>query len=428
MTGVTPIASSQAGIIGITLKEMPQRTRRSKVKISTPKKKKTPFADSGAIVGTKVGRMFNLPWASGVGKWLGSGIGQIFGSGDYQLAGPSPEYNVLTSSKQIPKFSTSSSTNIICHREYLGDIMGTTAFTNRVYPLNPGINETFPWLSTIAENYQEYRFHGLVFEFRPMITEFVTGGAPGTVVMATNYNADAPNYSTKQQMENSEFAVSVKPTLSLMHGVECAAKQSVLSSRYVRAGEVAVGQDLRLYDAGNFQFATTNNPLQNLGELWVSYCVEFFKPTLPKTVNGTIESQHLFRTGSLTGNPFGISTTFSYGNLQNFTITPTIVSFTASVNAYYMLTITGVAGTGATLSQPAVAYTNCVGVLFFADFNSSSNMTPNTGTVSDEWSYSTVFQSTGTSETNVSVALAGGTLPISSVDIVVTQMDASLFP
>ena len=149
------------------------------VKQKPKQSKQTPFSDVGRIVGNSAGRMLGMPQLSGIGKWLGSGIGSIFGSGDYAMTGPTPQYNIL--SGQVPQFSKTHATNIVSHREYLGDINGTTAFTNTTYPLNPGVSQTFPWLSTIAASYQQYKFHGLIFEFRPLITDFVTGGAPGVI-------------------------------------------------------------------------------------------------------------------------------------------------------------------------------------------------------------------------------------------------------
>jgi len=62
------------------------------------------------------------------------------------------------------------------------------------------------------------------------VTDFVTNGAPGVVIMAANYNADAKNYTTKQEMENSEYAVSVKPTRDLIHGIECATDHTIATA------------------------------------------------------------------------------------------------------------------------------------------------------------------------------------------------------
>ena len=301
--------------------------------------KKTPFSDTGGIVGNKIGSFFGkADIGKSVGRWLGSGIGSIFGSGDYTMVGQVPSYNVLASSKQIPQFSTTAATNIVCHREYLGDIQGTSAFTNQSYPLNPGLAQTFPWLSTVAQNYQEYKFHGVVFEFRPLITDFVTNGAPGVIIMSTNYNADSPLYTTKQQMENAEFAVSVKPTLALIHAIECAVNQTTIPHRYVRSGAVPANQDLRLYDYGNFQFATQSNPVQNLGELWVSYCVEFSKPILPATVGGQISTAKYFRSGVTAASPFGTTTTTFQGTLVA-SFTATTMTFLASPGSSYLINV-----------------------------------------------------------------------------------------
>jgi len=249
-----------------------------KEKSTKPKQKKTPFADTGRLLGGIASNVTGIPGLGNLGKLLGSHIGSIFGSGDYRIAGPTPTMNVLQGSP--PKFSSTRATNIVCHREYIKDITGTTAFANTVLRLNPGDTQTFPWLSTVAANYSQYRFHGVVFEFKSLITDFVVGGAPGVVIMSTNYNADDPAFTNKRQMENSEFAVSVKPTENIMHMIECAPDQTSINELYVRLGNNPTGIDLKTTDLAAFQLATQGNPAQLLGELWVTYCVEFFKPEM----------------------------------------------------------------------------------------------------------------------------------------------------
>jgi len=287
-------------------------------------KKNPPFADAGGLAGTIVGGMFNRPnLGRSVGRYLGSGIGGIFGSGDYTMTNMQPSYNVLTNGAQIPQFDRTRHSTVISHREYLGDITGTSAFTIREYPINPGMSNTFPWLASVANQFQEYRIHGMIFEFRPLITDFITAGQPGVVVMATNYNAEAPAYTTKQQMENSEFAVSVKPTCNLIHGVECAGNQTILPQRYVRNGSLVNDVDLQLYDYGKFQFATQGNPTVIIGELWVSYTIEFFKPILTPDLAQDAHGTHLKLYNVTTTNPCG-SLTATTGNLA---VTTTTSSF-----------------------------------------------------------------------------------------------------
>jgi hypothetical protein len=384
---------------------------------SQPKQKKqppTPFSDAGAIVGSKLGTMFNAPYLKGVGKWLGSGIGQIFGSGDYQVVGAIPSYNVMMNN-QIPKFSTSKQTNVICHREYLGDILGTAGFNNTAYPLNPGMSQTFPWLSTIAQNYQQYKFHGVIFEFRPLITDFVTNGAPGVVVMATNYNADAVPYTTKQEMENSEYAVSVKPTRELIHGIECDVTQTTIPQLYVRNGVPPTGQDLRLYDLGNFQFATQVNPVQNLGELWVSYCVEFFKPILPNDVGGNVLSGFVTRTGVTNASPLGTALTQGtpFGDLS-ISVTNTVVTFFANPGNCYQLTFYWAGSVAAVAGFPAVTFSGLTqSSNLFAGFGPAGQYTAPTTAVSiTAMTLTYLVRCTNLVPGNVTATLGGGgTLP-----------------
>lgn len=277
-------------------------------------RKATPFADTGRALGSVATHFTGIPGLKNIGSLFGAQIGRIFGSGDYQIAGPQPKVNALMGTP--PQFSSTRATNIVCHREYITDITGTTAFTNRVFPLNPGDTQTFPWLSTIAANYSQYRFHGVVFEFKPLITDFVVGGAPGVVVMSTNYNADDPLFTNKRAMENSEFAVSIKPTDPIMHMIECDPQQTSINELYVRVGNNPGGVDKKTTDLANFQFATVGNPVQLLGELWVTYCVEFFKPELPNS--GLSFGSHVTRTTAASATiDFGVTSTGSLGSISN---------------------------------------------------------------------------------------------------------------
>jgi hypothetical protein len=410
-----------------------QITRKVQQVAIAPKKKKkaTPFSDVGSIIGGGVGSMFGLPYAKGIGKWLGSGIGSIFGSGDYQMVGSQPEYNLLTNGAQIPKFSTTRQTNIVSHREYLGDITGTTAFTNRKFPINPGSAITFPWLSSIAQNYQQYKIHGLIFEFRPLITDFVTSGAPGVVVMATNYNADEPIYNTKQEMENSEYAVSVKPTCNLMHGVECASSQTPLSELYVRPGGIASNLDLKFTDLGNFQFASQGNPTQLLGELWCSYTIEFFKPILPNDIGGNIQSVTTQLTNVSNANPLGTTVGVVHGDLAGFDVTSNVISFLGQPGNYYFVMVRWEGSTGpAVLGYPGVTLTGLNIIPAFANQTVTSFVAPPPGTVTPlSCEYSGVFQVTATTASLVKLAFSGtGLLPTVSTaaNVFITQVSSEM--
>lgn len=395
----------------------------------TAKTPKTPFGDTGAIVGQRVGNMFGFKQAQNIGRWLGTGIGSIFGSGDYTVSGPQSSYNVFTNDRQTPKFSTTHATNIVCHREYLGDITGTAGFNNTLYPLNPGMEQTFPWLSGIAANYQQYKFHGLIFEFRPLITDFVTNGAPGVVILSTNYNADSPKFTTKQQMENTEFAVSIKPTREVIHGVECAMDETPLSQLYIRTGAPPTGTDLRTLDLGTFQFATQANPVQNLGELWVSYCVELFKPTLPGDfTGGAIDSIHVQRSGPIAGSSLGTATTIQSGNLNQVVFNSNAINWYSNTGAQWYITFTWTGSIAAAFT--AATFTPLNGSL---DVIANTSLNPSTaptaavvtavGTITMLYNYTGVNPGFGGINFNAGGTYPGGT---NFVDVYVTQLSNSV--
>lgn len=402
-----------------TVKQITKSMRRATIK--------TPFGDVGHLLGGAAGSMFGAAGiGSSVGRWLGSGIGSIFGSGDYTLVGGKPSYNVLTNSNQIPKFTSDGQANIVTHREYLGDISGTATFNINAYALNPGMSRTFPWLSTVASCYQEYRWHGLIFEFRPLTTDFANAGVPGVIIMSTNYNADAPLYLSKQQMENAEFAVSTKPTLSCIHGIECDVSQNVLGSKYVRNSEPPTGQDLRLYDQGNFQFATQNNsPTVVLGELWVSYCVELLKPILPSAIGGG-DSTHVIRAGTTGLSPLGIIQSSIPVNHLGVTTTSTTITFPNALTGNYLITISHI-GTAALFSGFTVSsVTNgSIKPNVYNNLTQASAQAPS-GVVSANAMYQTIVTLTPNNLSTV-VTFAAGTFPTNSfIDVIITAVTVDL--
>lgn len=214
---------------------------------------------------------------------------------------------------------------IITHREYLGDIYGpTTQFNNQSFQLNPGVEQTFPWLSQVASNYEEYEFKQLVFSYRSVTTDVgsSTTGQCGTIVMATNYNPDAKPFYDKGQMLEYAHAMSCKTTESMTHGVECDPKKSALTSRlFVRSGPPPPGtDDLKDYDTGKFQLAICNAPTsyQNLpiGELWCYYKVLLSKPKI------------------FTGRGNAISRWFAIGNNVSYGAKPTLRNGMISTQIY----------------------------------------------------------------------------------------------
>jgi len=386
-----------------------------------------PVSKIGAAAG---GYMFG-PLGAAVGKYLGAGIGAIVGTGDYQMSPFPSTYNVLTNSKQIPQFASGRNSNVICHREYLGDVTGSVSFSSTSYSLNPGIGSTFPWLCNVAENFEEYRIHGMIFEFRSTSSEYnTTNPSLGAVVMATQYNANSSAFTSKQQMENYEFAVSCKPSVSMVHGIECARAQSVVDELYVRTGSVGT-QDLRLYDLGTFNIATVGMAsAYTVGELWVSYCVELLKPRIPGSIGGTPYGFHLFQTGLASGasTQLGTASAVSVGNM-NQSVSSGVLTFSGFPGMKVLLTYWAYAGTS--ITAPTVTRGTGLNALTYLGSNSAADQNTNsfTGSTSTTVAYVAAYQFavSNVGWTSVTLTFTNQTIVgTASADIFVTELDTSL--
>lgn len=254
----------------------------------------------GSKLGSTVGSIFG-PAGSLVGGALGglaqSLIHKVTGFGDYQLPSYGINANKLLETNDPPIVQNNGKEFIIRHREYLGDIYsgiaGSTGnaapspFKIEEYNINPGLNRTFPWLANVAARFEEYSVEGMLFEFKSMYSDSAVqiGGSLGSVIMATSYNAAKTPFQSKIEMENYEFAMSSKPSVSMCHPIECAPSQSVLSEQYVRTDDNSISdQDIKFYDFGKFQIASQGIPCtgqaQSLGELWVTYQIKLLKPKI----------------------------------------------------------------------------------------------------------------------------------------------------
>jgi len=261
------------------------RKRRIKGRGDYTYEKPGPWGTNGRWIGKAIGST----WGKSAGKLgesvggLAHYIGKIFGSGDY-VASPAVQENTILS-PQIPSFSANATTVRVRHREFLGDILSSATantFDIQAFPINPGLAQTFPWLSQVCgATFQQYRLNGCVFEFRSMSSDALnsTNTALGQVIMATDYDSADTPFSSKQQMENTEFGVSCKPSCNMIHAIECAKKLTSVSEQYIRAYGNPSNTDIRLYDLGRFYIATNGcqGTNVNLGELWVSYDVTFIK-------------------------------------------------------------------------------------------------------------------------------------------------------
>lgn len=226
------------------------------------------------------------------------------GRGDYRVKRNSILHPTL--SEQVPAIGDIAGGTRVRHREFIEDIKSSTSFLNREYPIQPGDASVFPWLASLANNFEQYEIEGMVFEFKSTSADALnsTNTALGTVIMSTQYNSLAPAFTNKQQMENNVYTVSTKPSESIIHPIECEPSQTSVPTLYTYNGAVPPDGDLRLYNMGVFQLATVGMQAANvtIGELWVSYDIKLKKPQLDQgTAAAAQTALYNFRDGTTTG-------------------------------------------------------------------------------------------------------------------------------
>lgn len=222
-----------------------------------------------------------------LGSNVGRMIGGFFGSGDYIV-------NDIVHQRGTGTLKKGVHVNRITNCEYVRDIVskGTSDFSLSSSYIQATEETLFPWLKNVSKLYTKYRFTQLVFEYRSMSTDYSAAVGLGTIIMAPQYNVDAPVFTTKQQMEAATHAVSFKPSNSAMMGVECNPGDSnVKWYNVINREEI---ERSPMTDMGKFNVALTGVPTTvpsgtTLGELWVWYTVELVEPILASAPEPSIE-------------------------------------------------------------------------------------------------------------------------------------------
>lgn len=237
---------------------------------------------TGQMAAAKLGSMAGEALYNAGGKlysWL-------VGNGDYQLNSNSLLQGGGTTSETVQIQPVGNRAIRVTYKEYLGDVFthpsNAGQFYNTSYPINPGLPGVFPWLSTLANQYETWEPLGIVFEFRSTSSEYVATQALGSVIMATEYDTREAAFPNKQAMLNSAYSSEAKPSSQILHGVECAPNDKVMRQMYTRFGALPTGVDPHDYDLGIFQIASQGGATANLnlGSLYVHYDIIFRKEQL----------------------------------------------------------------------------------------------------------------------------------------------------
>jgi len=320
-------------------------TQPSKVVVQQKKNpvqpKVNPYKGLLSAVGSAAGGYLGGPIGSLLGSKAGDLISKITGFGAYKV-----NKNTLLSGNTIPSFRGVGDGVEICHREFIADVRSVTGFAVGDFHINPGLAQTFPFLSQIAAYFEEYDMMGLVFEYRPSSGSAVAGTNPamGVVVYATDYNSLAPNFGSKQQMESYEYSCSCVPFESMLHPVECAPRNNALDTLYIRTANTGTATaDLRLYDMGKFEVATAGQQAAGniIGELWVTYHVKLKKPRIDPAANAKADhiQSNPYNSGAASTALGSIGGLLTTGSSLNAVSNITTNSFMISNPGNYMIIV-----------------------------------------------------------------------------------------
>lgn len=216
---------------------------------------------------------------------------------------------------QPPRITQRLGDTIVRHREFIADVVGVTTFGVVTYAINPGVAATFPWLSTVAQRYESYRFQRLEFCYETTRSASTDGAVEGAI----DYDAaDAPPTTKSQLMAFcgavrsgvwQEFRFNAKPRDVVKFA----------SERFVRSGAPAANLDIKTYDVGNFHIGASGcADTSAIGELYVEYTVHLRTPQLSivaTTPSATLPQQYIYQGGTLAAdNIFGSAPVYFGGN------------------------------------------------------------------------------------------------------------------
>jgi hypothetical protein len=243
----------------------------------------------------------------------------------------------------------------ITHRELIGNVTGaaTTAFTNSfTLELNPGILATFPWLSTIAQNWETYLF------LKARLCYYTRTGSTtaGSVVIAPDYDAADASPPTEQIISSYQDVVEDVPWKDIVCTLRHSAMHPEGKRKYIRTEALANNLDIKTYDAANlFVFTVDSAAAAAWGKIWIEYEVVLFTPHAQTGLPVGLSGGSFFGSSGMTAAlPLGtVSNAFS--GTAGITYNTTTGALTFQKSGWYLIAI-NLTGTG--MSAPVYTLSN----------------------------------------------------------------------
>jgi len=205
--------------------------------------------------------------------------------------------------KGLTKNSTTNRSQMVVEEdEYVAEVTVANEpnFNVQQYSVNPGQAATFPWLSTLAKNFEKYEFEYLEFYYKREVSEYATNGQVGKVMMSFDTDASDNPPATKAQLEATDPHEDGLPSENIALVIPSSMLCQKLDAWYVRPGGVPPGADVKTYDVGNLNVATIgiNNNVA-VGELHVRYRCVLSIPVLENAIVQPAKSTAQFLTAGI---------------------------------------------------------------------------------------------------------------------------------
>lgn len=240
---------------------------------------------AGGIVGAAEGGVAGWETGAGISKALGWGTYEIpRGANDLVVGGhwaeqgngSAPVYHSLQGADEGGDV-------VISNRELVQLVKASADGSFKIDPFstNPA-DEVFHHLRQQASQYENFEFLGLMFQYVPMTGE---GGSNnlGVVGMATSYDPEHEReFSNLEDLLRFKGATTCKPSVGMLHGIECDPAKRSVKVMYVRDN---IKRDKPFTDPATFYIASQGCEANaTLGQLWVTYSVRLrnIKPYIPK--------------------------------------------------------------------------------------------------------------------------------------------------
>lgn len=240
------------------------------------------FASVGGLLGPK-------------GAAAGHALSTITGYGDYAVTKNTLMNQTVIGemADQVPVFKHQGADTRVKHCEFVMDLKVPSSgadFHVVTLPIDPTDSTTFPWLASVAKKYQKYKVKGMVIGYRSTSTDYNNSGV---VAISVNYDPAERAYATMEAILNTKFAVSTKPSTSMLAPVECDPGRSPSDGYYMKhtTSTDITDATLRQTRMGMINVATQGlslAPGTSIGQLYVSYDIEMLYPYMSDEATGTM--------------------------------------------------------------------------------------------------------------------------------------------